>query len=163
MKNTFMNLPNYAKLLISIAIPLLVGFVGSLFTTPSIPTWYAELVKPAFSPPSWVFTPVWTILFILIGIAFFLVWQKGFSTKVSKTALSLFSIQLTLNATWSFLFFSLHNPFYAFIEIILLFIAILLTIVWFNKISRTAALLLIPYLLWVAFAAFLNYSIWILN
>lgn len=151
------------RFLISIIICQAAGFIGSIFTTSSIPTWYAFLQKPDFVPPNWLFAPVWTILFLLMGISAALIWQKGFKNKNVKTALIIFGIQLVLNTLWSFLFFGIRNPFYAFLEIIILWFAILLTIVSFYKISRPAVYLLIPYILWVSFAAFLNFSIWQLN
>ncbi|MBM3205921.1 tryptophan-rich sensory protein, partial [Candidatus Shapirobacteria bacterium] len=135
----------------------------SAFTNPSIPTWYATLNKPSFNPPNWLFAPVWTILFILMGISLFLIWKKGLKTKGVKTALSIFSIQLVLNIAWSFFFFKFQSPFWAFIEIIILWFFILLMILKFFKINKAAGFLLIPYLLWVSFASFLNYTIYKLN
>jgi len=150
-----------AKLVISVAIPLIVGFLGSLFTTPYVKTWFATIIKPSFSPPNWIFAPVWTFLFILMGISLFLVWNS--KSKNKKSAIILFGIQLFLNLTWSVLFFTLHNPLASFIEIIFLWIFILLTIFSFYKISKNSAYLLIPYLLWVSFASVLNFAIWKLN
>lgn len=158
-----MKLNNFSKLVIAIVISELAGIIGSVFTTPSIPTWYAGLAKPALNPPAWVFGPVWTTLYFLMGIAAFLVWKKGLERKDVKIALSLFGGQLVLNTLWSIIFFGLHNPFWAFIEIIVLWLAILWTILAFYKISRPAACLLLPYILWVSFAGYLNYSIWVLN
>ncbi len=153
---------NIIKFLFSLVIPLSAGGIGSLFTTPAIPNWYETLRKPKFNPPGWVFGPAWTILYILIGISFYLVWSKtGF--EKNKKALASFIIQLILNATWSILFFGLQNPFIALIEILLLWLAILLTIISFYQINKTAGLLLLPYLLWVTFATILNFSIWQLN
>jgi benzodiazapine receptor len=154
---------NILKLVTSVIICLLAGFIGSVFTSPSIPAWYATLTKPSFNPPDWVFAPVWTILFVLMGISAYLVWNKGLQNKDVKISLFIFGIQLVLNALWSFLFFGLHSPFYAFVEIILLWAAIALTILNFFKISRRAGLLLLPYILWVSFAALLNFTIWRLN
>ena len=158
-----MKINNILKLVIAIVISELAGVLGSLFTMPSIPTWYATLIKPALNPPSWVFGPVWTMLFILMGIAAFLVWKRGLNRKDVKIALIVFIGQLALNALWSIIFFGLHNPGIAFIEIIFLWLAILATIIVFSKISRPAAWLLLPYIIWVSFAAYLNYSIRILN
>lgn len=152
-----------SKFVISIAVPLLAGFVGSLFTTPALPGWYASIIKPALTPPSWVFGPVWTTLFILMGIAAFLVWKRGLEKREVKVALSIFIIQLVLNALWSILFFGLQSPGAAFIDIIILWLAILFTIISFSKISKVAAWLLVPYILWVSFASYLNYSIYVLN
>jgi len=154
---------NVFKLVIAIVVSELAGIIGSVFTTPSIAGWYAGIVKPALNPPAWVFGPVWTTLFALMGIAAFLVWKKGLDRKDVKIALSIFIGQLVLNIFWSIIFFGLHNPGLAFIEIIFLWLAILATIIAFAKISRPAAWLLVPYILWVSFAGYLNYSIWQLN
>jgi benzodiazapine receptor len=151
------------KLVVSIIICQLVGFIGSLFTTPSIPTWYATLNKPSFTPPNSTFGPVWTSLFLLMGISAYLIWRKGLQDKNVKIALLIFITQLVLNVLWSILFFGLHSPFPAFIEIIILWLVILVTFVSFMKISNPAGILLLPYLIWVAFAAILNYSLWKLN
>ncbi len=158
-----MTTNNIAKLIIAIVVCQLAGVVGSLFTYPSIPTWYATLEKPVFSPPNWLFAPVWITLFVLMGISAYLIWNKGLENREVKIALSIFGIQLVLNALWSFLFFGLKSPFYAFIEIIILWVAIALTIMKFLKISKKAGLLLLPYIAWVSFAAILNFYIWILN
>ncbi|MBU1120469.1 tryptophan-rich sensory protein [Candidatus Micrarchaeota archaeon] len=141
----------------------LVGIIGSFFTAPSITSWYAAIQKPFFTPPNWVFAPVWTTLFLLMGISLYLVWEKGLSDRKVRIALSVFGIQLILNIVWSLLFFGLQNPFLAFIEIILLWISILATIILFYRISVKASILLIPYIVWVSIAALLNYSVWILN
>jgi len=134
---------------------------------PVIDTWYASLNKPFFNPPSWVFAPAWIILYVMMGIAAFLVWKKaaGFGWKDNQIAVALiiFDIQLMLNLLWSVLFFGWQSPFFAFLEIILLWFAILVTILKFKKIEKRAAYLMIPYLLWVSFAAVLNYSIMVLN
>jgi len=158
-----MKLNNFFKLVIAIVVAELAGIIGSVFTAPSIPTWYAELAKPALNPPAWIFGPAWTTLYFLMGVAAFLVWRRGLERKEVKTALTIFGGQLILNTIWSIIFFGLHNPFWALIEIIVLWLAILATILAFYKISRTAAYLLLPYILWVSFATYLNYSIWMLN
>lgn len=147
------------KLIISILICQAAGFIGSIFTSGSVTTWYITLQKPWFNPPNWVFGPVWITIYLLMGISLYIVWSK----KAKGSYYYIFGIQLALNTAWSFLFFSLKSPFLAFIEIILLWIAILATIIFFLKISKTAAYLLFPYILWVSFAAFLNYNIWMLN
>lgn len=154
---------NVLKLIVAIAVSELAGIIGSVFTTPSIDGWYAGIVKPALNPPAWVFGPVWTTLFALMGIAAFLVWRKGLDRKDVKIALGIFGGQLVLNTLWSIIFFGLHSPGGAFIEIIFLWLAILATILVFVKISKPAAWLLAPYILWVSFAVYLNYSIWMLN
>lgn len=158
-----MKIPDIWKALLAIAICELAGIIGSLFTVQAIPTWYADLAKPALNPPSFVFGPVWTVLYALMGIAAFLVWKKSKGNKSAKPALIIFGIQLALNAAWSIIFFGMQSPGLALVDIILMWIAIIATIFAFNKISRTAALLLLPYLLWVSFAMYLNYSIWLLN
>lgn len=139
------------------------GLVGSLFTAPSVPLWYATLVRPALAPPNWVFGPVWTALFLLMGIAAFLVWRAGVRRRGVRAALGVFYVQLGLNVLWSILFFGLQSPGAALAEIMVLWIAILETIILFSKVSRFAAILLMPYLLWVTFATYLNYSFWVLN
>lgn len=158
-----MTSKNFLKLIIAIGVSELAGVIGSIFTTPSISGWYANLVRPEFAPPNWIFAPVWTILFVLMGVAAFLVWKRGLDDKKVKIALGIFVGQLALNTLWSIIFFGLHSPAGAFLEIIFLWFAILVTIIFFAKISRAAAWLLAPYILWVSFAAYLNYSIWILN
>jgi benzodiazapine receptor len=154
---------NFFKLVIAIVVSELAGIIGSVFTISAIPTWYATLVKPALNPPAWVFGPVWTTLYALMGVATFLVWKKGWEKKEVKTALGIFGIQLVLNTLWSVIFFGLHSPGAALVDIIFLWLAILATIIAFAKISRPAAWLLVPYILWVSFAAYLNYAIWMLN
>ena len=153
---------NLPKLAISIIIPLAVGFISSFFTRNSIPTWYNTLVKPALSPPNWIFFPVWTLLYVMMGISLYFVWRKGFNNK-TKTAIYLFSAQLLLNFLWTFLFFGLKSMLLAFVEIIILWIMILVTILRFYKISKLAAYLLIPYIVWVSFASYLNFSVFLLN
>ncbi len=158
-----MNIKNLPKLLIAIGISELAGIVGSVFTIPSITGWYATLTKPELAPPNWIFGPVWVTLYALMGIAAFLVWRKGFDRKNVKIALGIFLGQLVLNTLWSIIFFSLQSPAGAFVEIVFLWLTILATIIAFAKISKPAGWLLVPYILWVSFAAYLNYSIWILN
>lgn len=151
------------RLAISIGVCLAAGFIGSIFTTASIPTWYTTLEKPSFNPPNWLFGPVWTILFILMGISAFLVWRVGLGEPNVKVALIIFIIQLILNAFWSVAFFGLRSPIAGLIVIIILWIAILLTILSSAKVSITAGILLIPYILWVSFASILNATIYVLN
>jgi tryptophan-rich sensory protein len=140
----------------------LAGFLGSLVTTPAIPTWYATLKKPFFTPPNWIFSPVWISLYMLMGISLFMVWRKREHPRF-KIALILFLIQLILNVLWSVVFFGLGSPLLGLIDIVLLWIAILLTIQHGLKVSRTAGLLLLPYIIWVSFAVALNFSLWLLN
>lgn len=155
-----MKIKSPLKLLASLLIPQLAGGLGAIFTSSAIPQWYAELAKPAFTPPSWVFGPVWTTLYLMMGIALYIVWSKPRPTHLP---LLVFALQITLNALWSVLFFGLREPGFALIEITLLWGAILWNILVFWRVSRTAASLLIPYLLWVSFATALNYGIWALN
>jgi benzodiazapine receptor len=152
---------NIYKLIASIAICLIVGFLGSIFTTKSIPAWYKKLKKPSFNPPNWIFGPVWTTLYVLMGISFYIVWNKN--AVGSNVAIIIFLIQLFLNFLWSLLFFGLKKPFYAFIEIVVLWILILINIIYFFRIAPVSAYLLIPYIFWVSFAAILNYKIFRLN
>ncbi len=154
---------NLGKLIIFIGVSLSAGIIGSIFTTPAIPIWYAELVKPALNPPAWVFGPVWTTLFIMIGVATFLVWQQGWHQRLVKLALGFFFLQLILNTAWSLIFFGWQNPGAALVEIVILWLAIVATMITFAKVSKPAAYLLLPYLLWVSFASYLNYAIWALN
>ena len=150
------------KLIASIVICQLAGVIGAFFTTPSISSWYAGLNKPFFNPPSWLFGPVWTLLYLLMGVSLYLVWsQKNQAGK--KLALTIFAIQLGLNSFWSIVFFGLQLPWVAFLEILVLLFFIVLTIVKFFPISKKSAYLLIPYLLWVSFASVLNFYIARLN
>ena len=139
------------------------GIIGTFFTIEAIPNWYTALNKPSFNPPSWLFGPVWIGLYTLMGIALFIIWRQGREKRGVKEALIFFMTQLVLNAAWTPLFFGLKIPGVAFAEIVLLWIIIVLTLVRFYKLSKTAGLLLVPYILWVSFAAVLNYSIWTLN
>jgi len=161
MKNT--KIINILKLVASIVVSQCAGIVGSAFTTPAIPTWYASLQKPPFTPPNWLFAPAWITLYLLMGIAAFLVWRVGLANHRVRTALVLFLVQLALNALWSVVFFGLQSPLYGVIVIIVLWLTILLTMLKFARISAVAAWLLVPYILWVSFASVLNISIWILN
>jgi len=161
MKNR--KLKEILKLLTSIIACQCAGLIGSIFTMNAIPTWYATLQKPAFTPPNWLFAPAWGTLYLLMGISAFLIWKRGLDNPQVKRALIVFLIQLALNALWSVVFFGLESPLYGVIVIAALWIAILLTILNFFKISTTAGLLLLPYILWVSFAAVLNISVWLLN
>lgn len=154
---------NTVKLIISVVVCLGAGFAGSFFTTPAIDAWYVNLNKPSFTPPNQLFAPVWTSLYVLMAISAFIIWRKGWGEKYVRSSILLFAVQLLLNVLWSVLFFGLKMPLNAFIEIILLWVVIMLTIMRFKKLSIIAAALLVPYILWVSFAAFLNYSIWALN
>lgn len=151
------------KLIISITICLLAGFLGSIFTAPSIPVWFETLAKPSFAPPNWLFFPVWTVLFMMMGISLFIIWKMDMKNQKVRKALILFGAQLVLNVLWSAAFFGLKSPLAGLIDIIILWILILFTTLNFIQLSRAAGLLLIPYLLWVSFAAILNFAIWRLN
>ena len=142
---------------------LLIGFLASFATQTSVNDWYPTLVKPSFTPPNWIFAPVWALLYVLMGVAAGVVWSKGFYHLWVKTALYHFGFQLLLNALWSIVFFGLKNPLAALFVILTLLVLIVLTIKWFLVVSRKAALLMIPYLAWVAFASALNFEIWRLN
>ncbi len=161
MKNT--KTINILKLAVSIVVCQCAGIIGSVFTTPAIPTWYAALQKPAFTPPSWLFAPAWITLYLLMGIAAFFVWRVGLDNRRARVALFIFLIQLVLNALWSVVFFGMQSPLYGVIVIIILWVTILATIISFTRTSRLAAWLLVPYILWVSFASVLNISIWMLN
>lgn len=157
------KLVQFLKLIASLIICQFAGFIGSLFTRPSIQTWYAGLTRPSFAPPDWLFSPVWIGLFGLMAISFFLVWRKGTDSRLVRAALGIFAVQLVLNILWSMLFFGFKSPPAAFIEMVVLWMAIFLTVVTFLRVSVPAGILLIPYLLWVSFAAVLNFSFWRLN
>ncbi len=148
------------KLILCILLPLLVGGISGYFTSQSIPNWFVYLNKPSFNPPNYLFGPVWTLLYILMGISFYLVINKP---KVNWLLVSVFITQLILNFFWSFIFFNAHNLGLALFEIILLWASILAMIILFYKTNKWAAILNIPYLLWVSFATLLNYSIYSLN
>lgn len=167
-----MRINNIFKLIIAIIVCEIVGIGGAFFTSPAVSsTWYASLEKPFLQPPSWVFSPVWISLYAMMGIAAFLIWKNGWERKDVRMALGVFGVQLFLNAIWSIIFFGstsltingLNNIGIAFIDIILLWLAIVWTMFIFYKILKPAAYLLVPYLLWVSFASYLNYSVWMLN
>lgn len=152
------------KLILSVTLPVVVGWVSSYFTRSSVKTWFVDLQKPSFNPPSWLFAPVWTTLYILMGIAFFLVWNSDVARSGLKTrAITFYFIQLLLNFFWSVIFFYARQPGWAFAEILVLLFMIILTTSYFYKISKVACWLMMPYILWVSFATILNYSIWQLN
>jgi benzodiazapine receptor len=157
-----MKLNDILKLVASVILCQIAGFLGSLFTTSAIPTWYKTLNKPFFTPPNWIFSQVWISLFILMGISLFFVWRRTDHPKF-KVAFLFFFVQLILNILWSATFFGLKSTLLGLVDILLLWIAILLTIQNFLQVSKMAGLLLIPYLVWVSFAALLNFSLWILN
>ena len=151
------------KIVLVVVLCVTVGYLSGLVTRESILTWYVTLNKPSFNPPNWVFAPVWTLLYIIMGVAAGMIWTSNSEEQTTKKALGFFAIQLGLNALWSCLFFGLHNPLLALIEIILLWLMILETYNLFKKINKTAGILLLHYLAWVSFATILNASIWWLN
>ncbi|MBI4101537.1 MAG: tryptophan-rich sensory protein [Candidatus Nealsonbacteria bacterium] len=158
-----MKINNLLGLVAAVGVSELAGVVGSVFTISAIPTWYAGLAKPELNPPSWVFGPTWTMLYALMGVAAFLVWRAGWGKREVKLALGIFGLQLALNAIWSIIFFGLQSPGWALAEIAFLWVAIFATIIVFSRVSRPAAGLLVPYILWVSFAGYLNFMIWRLN
>jgi len=151
------------RLIISVVICQGAGLIGSIFTSPSIQTWYVELQKPPFTPPNWLFAPAWITLYLLMGISASLIWQQGLDNRQNRMALIIFLVQLTLNALWSIVFFGFESPLAGIVVIVLLWVAILITMLKFMRISTIAGLILIPYIGWVTFAAILNVSIFILN
>lgn len=181
-----MRIPNILKLIIAIVVSELAGVIGAVFTTPAINGWYAGLVKPAINPPAWVFGPVWTTLFALIGISLYLVWRRDWQVvnpllheygrawnRWSErlwmgnwqrfNMVALFALQYILNIAWSLVFFGMHRPDAAFFVLIALWFSIVYLIANFYRVSKLAAWLLVPYLAWVTFAGVLNYLLWVLN
>lgn len=158
---------NIGKLLAAILLSQMAGIIGSAFTISAIPTWYADLIKPSFSPPNWIFGPVWTTLYTLMGISLYLVWNTKLKEKSKlawkKESLNIFYAQLILNTLWSIIFFGIKNPELAFVGILLMWALIAATIFKFYRISKASAYLLVPYLLWVSFATLLNFAIAYLN
>ena len=157
-----MNKTLTLKFLISILLPLSLGAIAGMFTSQSVPEWYATLNRPSFNPPNWIFGPVWTTLYIIMGISFFLIWKQE-ASKVRNRAILIFLLQLMLNFAWSFIFFYFNMIGLALVEIILLWISIVMMLVVFYKIKPIASYINIPYLLWVTFATVLNASYYILN
>lgn len=147
----------------SLALPLLVGGAGGWATTQGVREWYPTLVKPFFNPPAWVFGPVWTLLYLMMGVAFFLVWRRARRSPTAHRAMAAYGGQLFLNLLWSFLFFWFRSPGWALIEILALLSVLAWTTRLFFRESRTAGWLMTPYLVWVTFASILNASIWFLN
>ncbi len=144
-------------------IPLIVGLTAAFFTAQGVHGWYLHIQKPTFTPPNWLFGPVWTILYILMGVSLYMVWKQPRNIRHRKTCLFLFGIQLVLNLFWSFLFFVGHSPVLALVDIGLLWIMVVVMIIAFIQVREAAGLLQIPYVLWVSFAAVLNFAIWQLN
>jgi len=151
------------RLTLSLAVPFTAAALGGWATASGVVDWYPSLAKPSFNPPASVFGPVWTVLYLLMGISLFLIWERAEGTAEKRRALTLFAFQLGLNAAWSVLFFGLRLPGWALLDLILLWIALLATVVLFFCLDRWAGWLLVPYLVWVSFAGVLNGSIWVLN
>jgi translocator protein len=151
------------RLIVSIAIAQSAGLIGTLVTDTGEGTWYAQLDKPWFTPPGWVFGPVWTTLYVMMGIAAFLVWERRQEHSGALVALAVYAVQLVLNLSWSLVFFGLESPGGGLVVIVAMLAAIVATMILFWPISRAASLLLVPYLLWVCFATVLNASIWAMN
>lgn len=151
------------KFIISIFICQSAGIFGSLFTFESISDWYVTLEKPLFAPPNWIFGPVWIILYFLMGVSLYIVWENELKSKSRKVFFTVFGIQLILNALWSLLFFGLKSPLLGLVDIILLDIMVIFTIIYSKSISKLAAILLVPYLVWIIFASILNFAIFLLN
>ncbi len=154
---------NLFKLLASLGICFLAGGIGSFFTSQAIPGWYQNINKPFFNPPNWIFGPVWTVLFFMMGISLYSIWRKEAPEKQKRSAVLIFSVQLLFNTLWSAAFFGLKSPLFGLITIIILLALIAINISKFYKISKEAGILLLPYIVWVFFAAFLNFAIWRLN
>lgn len=154
---------NFAKLIIAIAIPIAIGATAGLFTVTGVGSWYQTINKPSWNPPGWVFAPVWTTLYVMMGVSLYLVWKSGVSNNLKRTAIGLFAFQLVLNFFWSLIFFDQQQPGWALVEIIVMWFFILFTIFAFAKVNKTAAWLLVPYISWVSFATILNYTIWKMN
>jgi len=151
------------KLLACLAVVFVAGGTGSFATAKAIPTWYEGLAKPSFNPPAWLFGPAWTVLYLMMAVAAWLVWKQGIGAAGVKLALAVFLVQLILNTLWSVLFFGLRSPLLGLADIIVLWLAILATIVLFFRVSTAAGILLLPYIAWVSFAAVLNAAILHLN
>lgn len=158
-----MKIKSIIHLILCIILCQAAGGLGALFTTPEINGWYATIQKPSFNPPNWIFSPVWTMLFALMGISLWLILKSGTNHPQRKTALTWFTIQLALNVSWSFLFFKLHSPIAGLIEIVFLWVSILFWILKTYPVSKMGAFINAPYLLWVSFASLLNFWLWKLN
>jgi benzodiazapine receptor len=154
---------NLIKLIICLVVCQFAGVIGSFFTTSAVPTWYASLAKPAFTPPDRLFAPVWISLYLFMGVAVFLVWRKDRVHRDVKITLTIFLIHLAFNILWPILFFGFRSPLAGLFGIVILWISIIVTIVCFFRISRISSVLLMPYFLWVSFAVILNAAIWELN
>jgi len=151
------------KFIISIIICQSAGIFGSLFTFEAVPDWYITLEKPFFAPPTWIFGPVWIILYFLMGVSLYIVWKDELKSKTRNVFFVVFGIQLILNALWSFLFFGLKSPLLALVDILILDVLVVVTTFYAKRVSKYAAMLLIPYMVWIIIASVLNYAIMVLN
>jgi tryptophan-rich sensory protein len=163
MENPFASPGSLPKMVLAIIACNVFGGLGAFVTTTGPGTWYAGLVKPFFTPPGWVFAPVWITLFTLMGIALWLIWECGTERPDVRIALGLFGVQFVFNVLWSFLFFGLMSPFLALVDIVILWVLIVATIAAFYRVRKGAAYVLIPYICWVSLATALTYTIWVLN
>ena len=150
------------RFIVAVGLTLSVGIIGGIFTSTTT-EWYLSLNKPVFQPPGWLFAPVWTLLYLLMGYSLFIIWQKGTEGEKIGRALTLFFIQLAVNGVWSFIFFTAQNVLLALVDILILWLLLIFTIRAFRQISRKAGLLLVPYFIWVTFATVLNFTILIMN
>jgi len=162
---TFFNnsIPSIWKLIISIVVCQGVGLLSAFLTSAEMNTWFDTLNKPSWNPPGYLFGPVWTFLYLLMGISVWLIWKSNISNRRKESAMTIFGVQLFFNFCWSIIFFRYHSPAWAFVDILLMIITIIMTMISFSSISKPATWLLLPYLLWVCFASFLNYTIWMMN
>jgi len=157
-----MKMNKFLKILVAVSLPLLVGSIAGLATSPNIKSWYAYLQKPVFSPPNWIFGPMWSLLYILMGVGLYMIWESE-KSDLRRRALIVFFVQLAFNFAWSFIFFEFRLIGVAFIEILLVWISVAAMIYTFYPVNKKAALLQIPYILWVTFASLLNGAVWALN
>ncbi len=151
------------SLLLALALPLVVGGISGMITNEGVSTWYQDIEKPGWTPPNWVFAPVWTLLYLLMGLSSWLVWQSGWRTTAVRIALMLYGVQLGFNFLWSVIFFGLRSPGWALLEIGILWVLIATMLGWFLQLRRAAGLLIVPYLIWVSYAATLNGGVWWLH
>ena len=158
-----MQLPDGLKLILSLILPFIAGVVGSRFTIKEIPSWYSTLRKPHFNPPTWIFAPAWTLLYLLMGTAFYLIWTGAAPGAARHAAMAVFGLHLVVNALWSFIFFGRHNLFWALVDVVVLWFLVLVLIGMFWALCPAAGMLLVPYACWVSFAMVLNHAIWQLN
>lgn len=158
-----MRLNNIEKLIVSVVVCQIAGLIPAVFVYRPFPSWYNNLAKPSFTPPGWVFAVVWPALFLLMGLAAYLVWSTAMNSDGKNIAMLFFWLQLFINMLWSFIFFLMHSPLLAFLELMVLWVAIVLTIGKFYRVSKAAAWLMVPYLLWVTFAGVMNFAVVIMN